>query len=288
MVVGIKVLITGGSGQVGAELVRELNSRPEIDQVLAPSSWILDLTKRNSVIDAIVSSQPDWIIHAAAWTQVDACEEDRDKAFLINGLGTRFVVEAAEKSQAKVVYISTDYVFDGLGHRPYVEWDQVAPRTVYGASKLAGERELRSIDATVRTSWVMGEYGHNMAKTLIRLAGSNGEHRFVDDQIGTPTIVADLVKTIVDLVIGDHSGVFHVSNSDPTTWFDIARFVFGILGEDPNRIIPVKTSDLVGFRAPRPHYSVLDNLALRGIGFRPLPSWRDSLELLVKKLASGA
>lgn len=283
----MKVLITGGSGQVGMELVRECSSREEIVEVLSPSSISLDLTNRNLVIDTIVRSSPDWIIHAGAWTHVDACEEDRDKAFLVNGMGTRFVIEAAELVKAKVLYISTDYVFDGLGHRPYVEWDHVAPRTVYGASKLAGERELRTTDVTVRTSWVMGEFGQNMAKTLIRLAGSSGELRFVDDQIGIPTIVFDLVKTVADLVIGNHTGIFHVSNSDPTTWYDVAQFVFRILGEDPQRIIPVKTSELGGFKAPRPHYSVLDNVALRGVGFKPLPPWQESLEMLVKKLVQG-
>lgn len=284
---GIKVLITGGSGQVGTELTRECLSRDEIGEVFAPSSESLDLTNRKSVIDTIGTSRPDWIIHSGAWTQVDACEEDRDKAFLVNGMGTRFVIEAAEKVKARVLYISTDYVFDGLGHRPYLEWDHVAPRTVYGASKLAGERELRAMDTTVRTSWVMGEYGHNMAKTLIRLAGSSGEHRFVDDQIGIPTIVSDLVRTVVDLMTGDHTGIFHVSNSNPTTWYDVAQFVFRVLGEDPQRIVPAKTSELGGFKAPRPHYSVLDNIALRGIGFKPLPPWQESLGMLVKKLVQG-
>lgn len=283
----LKVLITGGSGQVGRELVTECSGRAEISEVYAPSSATLNLGDRNSVIGAVLDFKPDWIIHAGAWTQVDACEEDPSKAYLINALGTRFVAEAAEAVASRVLYISTDYVFDGNGKRPYLEWDPVGPRTIYGASKLAGERELRSTDTIVRTSWVMGEYGHNMAKTLIRLASSEGEHRFVDDQIGIPTIVSDMVKTICDLVIGGYSGIFHISNSGPTTWYDIACYVFDLLGKDPGRIIPIKTSDLSGFRAPRPHYSVLDSFALRGIGMKPLPSWQESLARLVSKLSVG-
>lgn len=283
----LRVLITGGSGQVGTELISELSGRAEFAEVFAPPSVTLNLSDRNSVIGAVLDFKPDWIIHAGAWTQVDACEGDPAKAYLVNALGTRFVTEAAETASSRVLYISTDYVFDGTGKRPYLEWDPVGPRTVYGASKLAGERELRSTDTIVRTSWVMGEYGHNMAKTLIRLAGSEGEHRFVDDQIGIPTIVSDMVKTICDLVVGGHGGIFHLSNSGPTTWYDIACYVFDLLGKDSSRIIPIKTTELSGLRAPRPHYSVLDNFALRGIGMKPLPPWQESLARLVSKLSVG-
>lgn len=285
---GIKVLLTGGSGQLGLELRLALANLDPVDLVFSPSSAELNLADRNSVRSAIVGMRPNWIVHAGAWTQVDACEDDPERAFLINGLGTRFVVQAAEEVGARVCYISTDYVFDGTSQIPYREWDSVGPKTVYGSSKLAGEMELRPLDLTVRTSWVMGLGGANMAKTLLRLAGSGDLHRFVDDQVGSPTIVRDLVRVIAALVVEEHSGIFHVSNAGQCSWYDVAAYVFEVLGENPGRILPVKTEDLGGYRAPRPRYSVLDNFALRHSSIDPLPDWRDSLKWLVKELSKGA
>ena len=153
---------------------------------------------------------------------------------------------------------------------------------------MAGEREMRSGDLIVRTSWVMGEFGNNMAKTLVRLAHAGERHRFVNDQIGTPTVVSDLVASIIELVTGGHSGIFHVSNAGETSWFDVARFIFEAVGEDPDRITPVRSSELIGYKAPRPGYSVLDNFALRGSGLKSMPSWRESLPKLVSKLREGS
>jgi dTDP-4-dehydrorhamnose reductase len=281
-------MVTGGSGQVGSELVRSLLNIGGIDDVYAPSSAEVDLTARESVLGAVTSMKPDWIFHVGAWTQVDSCEDDSQRAFAVNGLGSRFIVQGADMVGARICYLSTDYVFDGSSDRPYREWDPVGPRTVYGASKLAGEKEMRPQDLIVRTSWVMGEYGQNMAKTLIRLAKAGGSSRFVDDQIGTPTVVSDLIKALVELFMDSHSGVFHVSNSGETSWFQVARFVFELLGEDPGRITPVSSSELIGHKAPRPKYSVLDNFALRGSGIDALPPWQDSLSGLVLKLLAGS
>lgn len=285
---GLKVVVTGGSGQVGNELVRFLLNSSSVEDVFAPSSADLDLSSRESVFDSISQIQPDWIIHAGAWTQVDACEDNPRRAFAINGLGTRFVVQAADMVGSKVCYLSTDYVFDGNSTRPYVEWDPVGPKTVYGASKLAGEMEMRPVDLIIRTSWVMGEFGNNMAKTLVRLAKERNKHRFVNDQIGTPTIVSDLVRSVADLILGGHSGIFHVSNSGEASWYQVARFVFKTLGEDQGRISAVSSDDLTGYKAPRPRYSVLDDVALRGSGLKALPGWHDSLAGLVSKLTRGS
>ncbi len=281
-------MVTGGSGQVGSELVRSLLNIGGIDDVYAPSSAEVDLTARESVLGAVTSMKPDWIFHVGAWTQVDSCEDNPKRAFAVNGLGSRFIVQGADIVGARVCYLSTDYVFDGASDRPYLEWDPVGPRTVYGASKLAGEKEMRTQDLIVRTSWVMGEYGHNMAKTLIRLAKAGGGCRFVDDQIGTPTVVSDLVKALVELFMDSHSGIFHVSNSGETSWFQVARFVFELLGEDPDRITPVSSSEMGGYKAPRPKYSVLDNFALRGSGINALLPWQESLSGLVLKLSAGS
>lgn len=285
MELSLKILVTGGSGQVGTELIQTLKNRPNVIQVVAPTSAEMDLMSRESVLSAISQAQPDWIVHLGAWTQVDACEDDPDKAFRTNALGTRFVVQGARRVGARVCYVSTDYVFSGSSPKPYREWDEVSPNTVYGASKLAGEAEMRPCDLIVRTSWVMGLYGNNMAKTLVRLARAGDEHRFVDDQIGIPTVVSDLVEVLSDLVELGHSGIFHVSNSEATTWYEVARFVFEVMGEDPNRISPAKTAELTGYKAPRPHYSVLDNFALRYSGLTELPPWHESLSKLVAKLS---
>lgn len=286
--VGLKILITGGNGQLGTELSQALLDIRVVDEVFTPSSTQMDLRFRDSVLGAIVYSEPDVIVHAGAWTNVDGCEDDREKAFLINAMGTRFVVQGAELVGSRIYYISTDYVFSGDSSKPYMEWDAVGPRTIYGASKLAGEQELRDKDAIIRTSWVMGEHGNNMAKTLIRLSRGSERHRFVNDQTGTPTVVSDLVRVLVELMLSGHSGVFHASNAGETTWFDLARFVFDLLGEDPDRITAIRSSELTNHKAPRPAYSVLDNFALRSSGIAPLPDWQESVGRLVSHLAKDS
>lgn len=285
---GLKILVTGGSGQVGNELVRHLRTRSFVGEIVAPSSSGLNLANRDSVLCAIRDVAPDWIYHVGAWTNVDGCEDDPERAFLINGLGTRFVVQGAQMTGARICYISTDYVFDGSATKPYLEWDRVGPQTVYGASKLAGEKELRTSDVVVRTSWVMGEFGHNMAKTLIGLSAREGSFNFVDDQLGSPTVVADLVVVLGDLVAQAQSGIFHVSGAGEASWYDVARFVFSCLGDDPGRILPIKSAELLGYKARRPAYSVLANFATTNSGVKPMPRWEESLKVLIQKLRDTA
>jgi dTDP-4-dehydrorhamnose reductase len=188
-----------------------------------------------------------------------------------------------------VVYVSTDYVFDGTAPRPYREWDQPNPTSIYGASKLAGERELRPGSTIVRTSWVSGAHGANMVGTALRLAGGDGELRFVDDQHGSPTFTADLAPAIVTLGLDRRPGIFHVTNSGATTWWGFVRAVLEEAGADPERVKPITTADLDPPRpAPRPANSVLDNMALRLGGLPSLPDWRASLARLVPVMQSAA
>ena len=208
----MRVFVTGVTGQVGTEIVAELNRRaqqrlrgPALD-IIAPEESVLDIADRDAVLAAIGTVEPDVVIHPAAWTAVDACEADPDRAYRVNCLGTRFVAEAARLVGAHVCYLSTDYVFDGTSPRPYLEWDDPNPLSVYGRSKLGGERELDPGHTIVRTAWVNGRTGANMVKTVLALAEPGRTLRFVDDQLGSPTSAADLAARVVDLALGRHAG----------------------------------------------------------------------------------
>lgn len=279
----MRVLITGAGGQVGHELVSVFSAGGH--EVAGFDHANLDITNRDSVRAAVVEFQPDAIVHSAAWTAVDACESDLDRAFTVNAMGTRFIVEASRLVGAAVHYISTDYVFDGTKDSAYVEWDQTNPQTVYGASKLAGERELGDNSSIIRTSWVCGFHGPNMVKTILRLAGEHDTLSFVDDQLGCPTFADDLAAMIAQLVNERRTGVFHVTNAGAVSWYEFAREVLLASGQDPDRVLPVSTADLQPPRpAPRPANSVLDHAALRLSGIDTMADFREPLRRLVLSL----
>jgi dTDP-4-dehydrorhamnose reductase len=308
----LRVLLTGGNGQLGRDLRDVMAGRvpdggeeseptggsilPTVDpgtfDVLSTDIDNLDVTDRTAVLAAADAYRPDLVIHAGACTAVDACESDPDTAFCVNALGTRHVAEAATRVGAHLVYVSTDYVFDGMASRPYVEWDVPNPQSVYGRSKLAGEHEVTAAGArsatVVRTAWVSGAHGANMTRTVLRLAaeGGDGPLRFVDDQHGTPTFTADLSRALVRLALDRRPGTFHVTNQGETTWFGFARAVLAAAGYDPGMVEPITTAELDPPRlAPRPANSRLDNTVLRLSGLPLLPPWRDALERLVKVLS---
>ena len=279
----LHLLVTGAGGQLGLD-VSAAFARHE---VTALAHDRLDVTDRDQVLGAITTLRPHAIVHCAAWTAVDACEADPERAFAANALAVRHVAEGARRVGAHVCHISTDYVFDGTKSAPYNEWDTPAPRSVYGASKLAGEREL-DIDATiVRTSWVCGFGGANMVKTILRIAAQNPELAFVDDQLGHPTFTADLATMIRRLVIDRRPGVFHVTNQGAVSWYEFARAVMAAAGLDADRVSPIATAALVAPRpAPRPANSVLDNAALRLSGVPLLRDFREPLAELVARLTA--
>ncbi|MFZ9727206.1 MAG: dTDP-4-dehydrorhamnose reductase, partial [Ilumatobacteraceae bacterium] len=258
----MKILITGAGGQLGRELVDAAQAGGH--QVSGLTRAELDVTDSTAVQVAVSRERPDVIIHAAAWTAVDACESDAERARLINGTATEHVVSAARNVDARVVYISTDYVFDGTKPTAYVESDAPNPRSVYGLSKLVGEHAVdTSIDSIVRISWVCGYHGANMVKTILRLAAQHDTLTFVDDQIGNPTMADDAARMIVHLAAGQRSGTWHVTNQGVVSWYEFAREVLRAAELDPNRVRPVTTSELVPPRpAPRPANSVLENRAL--------------------------
>ncbi len=284
----MRLLVTGAGGQVGGEFLEEVAAHPIFGEVVGTTRHELDFTDRNQVFDAVAGLGPDWIVHLGAMTAVDACEDDPDRAYLANALSVRYLKQAARRTGSRICYISTDYVFDGRASAPYREWDPTSPVSVYGKSKLAGESELEAHDLVVRTSWVMGRYGRNTLKTILSLARAEGEVRFVADQVGSPTVVGDLVKTLAALLMEDMSGTFHVTNQGHLSWFDLVRFVFAEVGADQGRVVPISSSEIAGTRkAPRPAYSVLDNCALRIAGMKAMPDYRDSVAKLARYLWSA-
>jgi dTDP-4-dehydrorhamnose reductase len=277
----VRVLVTGAGGQVGRELVEALAPH----EVIACTHADLDAGDRDSALSVITSARPDAIAHCASWTNVDGCESDSDHAYRDNALANRYVMEAARRVGAYVVALSTDYVFDGEKETPYHEWDTPNPMSVYGASKLAGEFEIDPDCAVVRTSWVCGQHGSNVMKTILRLAQQEGPLRFVTDQRGSPTIVSDLVVALRSFVIDRLPGTWHVTNQGALSWYEFARVVLMAAGDDPGRVLPIKTAEMDPPRpAPRPANSVLDNMALRLAGRPLLPDYRESVPRLVQQL----
>ena len=298
----VRVLVTGSGGQLGSDLVAAFSGAvprggrrrallgPEgagagVD-VTGADHGSLRVEDRAAVLEAMLAIRPHVVVHAGAWTAVDACEGDPDRAFQVNALGTRHVAEAARMVGAHLVYVSTDYVFDGRSPRPYVEWDEPNPLSVYGRSKLGGERECPPDATVVRTSWVCGVSGRNMVKTALHLAAGDGPLRFVDDQVGSPTFTADLAAAIVTLALDRRPGTYHVTNTGSTSWFRFVQAVLAAAGHDAGRVEPISTADLDPPRpAPRPANSVLDNAALRLAALPLLPDWQDGLARLVEALS---
>lgn len=283
----MRVLVTGANGQLGRDTV--LACEAAGDEVFGSDRDVLDVTSRDAVLGAITSLSPDAVINCAAWTAVDDCEANPDKAYSANALAVRWMAEGCDRVGAHLVQISTDYVFDGTKVGPYHEWDTPNPTSVYGASKLAGEREalvLGTRAAVVRTSWVGGEYGNNMVKTIIRLANERPALAFVDDQIGHPSLCADLAPMLRRIALDRRSGVCHVTNQGPVSWYGFAQAVVEAMGKSPDMVSPIASADLLPARpAKRPANSVLDNAVLRLAGVELLPDFRTSLQTLVDRLS---
>jgi dTDP-4-dehydrorhamnose reductase len=286
----VRVLVTGAGGQLGQDLAAAFEAAGPHHRVTAAGREALDVSRRDAVLQAMAVLEPDLVVHAGAWTAVDACEADPERAFLVNALGARNVAEGARRQDAHLVHVSTDYVFDGHSTRPYREWDEPHPLSVYGRSKLGGEREVASLlpgAAIVRTSWVCGARGANMLKTILRLSAERPRLEFVDDQRGCPTFTEDLAAMIVRLAVARLPGLFHVTNQGPTTWYQFARAVVAAAGRDPSMVHPVTTAELEPPRpAPRPANSVLDNAALRMHGIPLLADFHEPLERVVKQLTA--
>jgi len=273
----MRILITGADGQLGWELQR----------TLAPHELILmdlpafDLTK-SSCEAKISSAQPEVVIHAAAYTDVDGAECQPDLAMAVNAQGTEWVARGAAKSKARTIYISTDYVFDGLKKTPYLEGDPANPLNLYGKSKLEGERRtlVHCPNALiVRTSWLYGGHGKNFVKTIMRLVDEKAKLRVVADQRGSPTYAGDLAQSIAKMLTLDLRGIVHATGTGDCTWYELASAIVSAM-ERQTPVHPITTAE-AGRRAVRPGYSVLANFVLKQSGIT-LPHWRDSLVQFVK------
>jgi dTDP-4-dehydrorhamnose reductase len=282
----VRVLVTGAGGQLGHDTVAVCHGAG--DDVMACDHASLDVTDRDQVLGAITSFRPDAVVHCAAWTAVDECESHADRAFAANGLAVRWVAEACHRTGAHLVQLSTDYVFDGTLDRPYHEWDTPNPGSVYGASKLAGEREAQLLGegaTIVRTSWVCGQHGSNMVRTVLRLIDQQPVLRFVDDQVGNPTFTVDLAPMLRRLAVDRRGGVYHLTNQRSVSWYGFVGEIVAAAGRDPAMVTPIASVDLQPPRpAPRPANSRLDNAAARAGGLPPMRDFAEPLAELVRAL----
>ena len=291
----MKVFVTGVGGQLGYDVVNELERRgfeavgsdiaehySGIGEITVPYVQ-LNITDQEAVAATINSIKPDAIIHCAAWTAVDAAEDDdnKEKVHAINALGTKYIAEAARAVDAKMVYISTDYVFDGKGERPWEPDDKCyAPLNVYGQSKLDGELAVSSILSKffiVRIAWVFGLNGKNFIKTMINVGKTHDTVRVVNDQIGTPTYTLDLARLLVDMVETEKYGYYHATNEGGyISWYDFCTEFYRQYGLNTT-VIPVTTAEYGLSKAARPFNSRLEKKKLVENGFKPLPEWKDAV-----------
>ena len=286
----MKWLVTGASGQLGLALQEELTQRG-IDFVGANSSE-LDITKPLIVNQMVDWIKPSVIINAAAWTDVDGAESNETSASSVNALGPQNLANAASKAGARLVQISTDYVFSGDASSPWSENAPHNPQSVYGSTKSEGENFVLTTHPSnsyvVRTAWLYSSVGKNFAKTMTNLAlNQKGEVRVVNDQIGQPTFAGDLAKQIVELVLSDApAGIYHGTNSGQATWFEFAQAIFSIAGADVSRVIPVSTTEFPR-PAKRPAYSVLSHYTWAGTSVPEMKNWKIALEEAMSAIISA-
>ena len=298
----MKVFVTGVGGQLGHDVMKELAKRGHetigsdivSKEKLAPAfDYVqLDITDKAAVEQVICEIKPDAVIHCAAWTGVDAAEDEANKAkvYAINVNGTGYIAEACKKVDSKMVYISTDYVFNGEGSEPWqADCKEYAPLNVYGDSKLKGELAVaESLEKyfIVRIAWVFGKNGNNFIKTMLNVGKNFDTLRVVNDQIGTPTYTFDLARLLVDMVETDKYGYYHATNEGGyISWYDFACEIFRQAGYN-TKVVPVTTAEYGLSKAKRPFNSRLDKSKLVENGFEPLPTWQDALKryLLLEKV----
>jgi dTDP-4-dehydrorhamnose reductase len=275
----MKYLISGANGQLGRSLQDTLDTKG-IDFV-ALSRSDLDITNIAEVKQIINSINPDVVINAAAYTNVDQAEVDSNEAFRVNQLGAANLAITSKSVNAKLVHFSTDYVFAGKGNSPWQESDLTEPLSIYGKSKLAGEieilKEYSENSIVIRTAWLYSPYGKNFYKTMLTKALNGDETvKVVNDQEGQPTSALDLAElTVKALTKNAASGIFHGTNAGSCSWFEFAKYIFEIAGADPARVTPLLSSEFAT-KAKRPKYSVLDNQKWSEFGIAPLGPWQDS------------
>lgn len=291
----MKILITGSKGQLGNELKDIINKGyseiGKVSKVIKNSQVFdldvdkLDITDLNSVKNVLDTIKPDVVINCAAATNVDGCESDEDFAFKVNALGPRNLAIVCEEMGAKLVQVSTDYVFSGVGEKPLTEYDLTAPYSVYGKTKLLGEnyvREFCSKYYIVRTAWLYGYVGHNFVYTMRRLGKEKDSINVVNDQIGNPTHANDLAYHILKLIETDEYGVYHCTGKGECSWYDFAKMIIELSGEEC--IVNPCTSEEYKTPAKRPEYSSLDNMMLRNTVGDEMRNWQDAIKSFIENL----
>ena len=283
----MRILVTGVKGQLGYDCVRELKERGFTD-VVGIDINDLDLTDEIAVRKYLTKLRPDVILHNAAWTAVDLAEQHENEARKINVDAVKYIARTAEEIDAKLVYISTDYVFPGKGDKFYEVDDNTGPSNVYGKSKLDGEKAAKSCKKTfiIRISWAFGLNGNNFVKTMLKLAENHNELSVVDDQIGSPTYTYDLSKLICDMIVTDKFGIYHATNEGICSWADFADEIFKIskLNVKVNRVTTAEYLKNKPVQALRPLNSRLSKKALDDAGFARLPAWQDALQRYLKEI----
>lgn len=295
----MKILITGAKGQLGTELQHVLESKRceigTVDKVykdseyLALSSKDLDISDFSKTKEIIAINKPDILINCAAYTDVDACETEKELSIKVNALGPKNLAIICSNLDIKLIHISTDYVFDGNKSEPYCEWDVCNPKTMYGKSKFLGEQYVRDFSRKyfiLRTSWLCSAFGKNFVKTIIDLASKKEEINVVNDQFGNPTSANDLVYHILKLAVTNNYGIYHCSGEGVCSWFDFAKKLIEY-AKFPTKIVPVTTESFqkINFRAAhRPKNSSLEKLMLNAIGINKMRSWEESFKNIVNSL----
>lgn len=279
----MKVLVTGVKGQLGYDVVNELEKRGHT--AVGVDVEEMDITDYSAVDSVITESNVDAVIHCAAYTAVDAAEDNRELCMKVNAEGTENIAKVCKREDIKMIYISTDYVFDGQGERPWMPDDERHPLNVYGESKyegeLAVERNLKKY-YIVRIAWVFGVNGKNFIKTMLNLSENHSEINVVNDQIGSPTYTFDLAVLLVDMIETDKYGRYHATNEGYCTWYEFAKEIFAQAGKSV-KVNPVSSEEFPS-RAKRPHNSRMDKSKLVQNGFRPLPMWQDALKRYLKEI----
>lgn len=287
----MKALVTGVKGQLGHDVVNELQKRGHT--AIGVDIAEMDITDKDSVNRVIGDAAPDTVVHCAAWTAVDAAEDEENipKVMAVNADGTRNIAEVCKKLGCKMIYISTDYVFDGQGSKPWQpDCKDYKPLNVYGESKLKGElavSELLDKYFIVRIAWVFGVNGKNFIKTMLNVGKTHDKVRVVNDQIGTPTYTYDLARLLVDMAESDKYGYYHATNEGGyISWYDFTREIYAQAGY-ATEVEPVTTAEYGLSKAARPFNSRLDKSKLTANGFTPLPTWQDALSRYLKEINNG-
>ncbi|MBU9706517.1 dTDP-4-dehydrorhamnose reductase [Paenibacillus sp. AK121] len=288
----MKVLVTGASGQLGQDVVSVFQAQGH--NVVGYDREQLDITDLEQAVKIVGQYQPDAVIHCAAYTAVDAAESDVDGTYQVNATGTRNMALAAEKAGAKLVYISTDYVFDGMAEQPYHEYDHTNPQSIYGKSKRAGEvltQTLSSRYFIVRTSWVYGFHGNNFVKTMLKLGQEKPHLQVVNDQKGSPTYTVDLARFLAELVQTEKYGIYHASNSGSCTWYEFTQAIFQdaveLMGVQIMATLEPCSTEQFPRPAARPRNSVMEHIAIRTNGLHDLRDWREALQDFMKEYISN-